>query len=317
MNAPDSNHDFINRFRECCDQLGSVAKLAERIGVHKNTLRKYGQGTEPPRHNLVKIADACGVSVEWLATGREPRRSGSDAEGRDVPDDSADWVVAHEFMGCDVGGGGAISIRRGRPAVAIPRWAAERAYTGARADWFGRLVSFEVRDNLMSPDLLLNELAVCQVEPSIHPTQLNGIFAFVEEGEVFARYSHRISETELVLSHWKIDFLGARRINVNDLGTRIVLLGRVLLAGAWVGLRHLTPPIQLAGIKAGPNLTLVVDVARPQIESAKLEVEKLGGRVVRLNENDDFVLVTIDQHNAAKLPLIPGVIRMSTFQRAI
>lgn len=315
VDTPDSNHDFIVRFRACCEEAGSIARLSEQIGVHKNTLRKYGQGTEPPRHNILKIADACNVSIEWLVSGRGAKRPGAVSQDGGTPNDSQDWIVARELLGCSVGGDGAISLNRGRPTVAIPAWIAERAFAGARKDGFDRLASFEVRDNLMAPDLLLNELAVCQVESTIHPTAFNGIFAFKEGDEVFARYAHRINDTQIVLSHWKTDYLGARWLNISELGTSVILLGRVLLAGAWVGLRHLSSHAQIPQVKSGPSLTLVVEVGRPNIESVKIEVEKLGGKAVQLNVEDDFILATLDQHNVAKLPLIPGVLRMSVFRR--
>lgn len=317
VDTPDSNHDFIVRFRECCEEAGSVARLAERIGVHKNTLRKYSQGTEPPRHNILKIADACNVSVEWLVCGRGPKRPEGESKDAGAPSGGEQWILAHEFKGCSIDGNRGIEIHQGRPTVAIPAWTAERAYAGARKEWLGRLVSFEVKDNLMAPDLLLNELAVCQVEATTRPTAFNGIFAFKEGDEVFARYAHRISDTQIVLSHWKTDYLGARWLNISDLGTKVILLGRVLLAGAWVGLRHLSSPTQATQVRSGPSMTFVVEIERSNIEAVKFEVEKLGGKAVQLNDADDFILATLDQLSVAKLPLIPGFLRMSVFRRQL
>jgi phage repressor protein C with HTH and peptisase S24 domain len=36
-------------------------------------MRKYLAGSEPSATNIAKIADAAGVTVDWLATGREPK----------------------------------------------------------------------------------------------------------------------------------------------------------------------------------------------------------------------------------------------------
>jgi len=53
-------------------QFGSVAELARAIGVSDNAIYKWiaGRG-QPSLGSLVAIAAAAGVSVEWLATGRE------------------------------------------------------------------------------------------------------------------------------------------------------------------------------------------------------------------------------------------------------
>lgn len=53
-------------------QFGSVAELARAIGVSDNAIYKWlaGRG-QPSLPSVVAIARAAGVSVEWLATGRE------------------------------------------------------------------------------------------------------------------------------------------------------------------------------------------------------------------------------------------------------
>ncbi|MFN4097786.1 MAG: helix-turn-helix domain-containing protein [Sphingomonas sp.] len=51
-----------------------VAAFARRCGFGESLLRKYLAGAEPSAKNLARIADAAGVSLEWLATGRGPMR---------------------------------------------------------------------------------------------------------------------------------------------------------------------------------------------------------------------------------------------------
>jgi phage repressor protein C with HTH and peptisase S24 domain len=60
-------------------QFVSVAELARVIGVSDNAIYKWLSGRgQPSVANLVALADAAKVSLEWLATGREsaiPKRS--------------------------------------------------------------------------------------------------------------------------------------------------------------------------------------------------------------------------------------------------
>lgn len=51
----------------------SVRAFARKAGISDTFLRQCLSGrTEPTRMKLIAIAEAGGVSVEWLATGREP-----------------------------------------------------------------------------------------------------------------------------------------------------------------------------------------------------------------------------------------------------
>jgi transcriptional regulator with XRE-family HTH domain len=54
------------------------AKLAEEIGVGASAVAQWElpTGTSPTAEHLERIATVCGVSFEWLATGRGPAVQG-------------------------------------------------------------------------------------------------------------------------------------------------------------------------------------------------------------------------------------------------
>lgn len=67
------NHGAIARFGKrlklAMDGI-SNAELARRSGMSETTIRKYLQGKiYPALDSLAVVADACGVSIAWLATG--------------------------------------------------------------------------------------------------------------------------------------------------------------------------------------------------------------------------------------------------------
>ena len=66
-----------------------VAAFARRCGFGESLLRKYLQGSEPSATNLAKIADAAGVTVDWLATGRGPRTRAELLKNEENQSDSA------------------------------------------------------------------------------------------------------------------------------------------------------------------------------------------------------------------------------------
>lgn len=64
--------DLKQRIREAIGD-EPVAAFARRCGFGESLLRKYLAGAEPSASNLAKIAQAAGVSLEWMATGRGPK----------------------------------------------------------------------------------------------------------------------------------------------------------------------------------------------------------------------------------------------------
>ncbi len=68
----DSSDEFRLRLDQVLRQFASVADLARAVGVSDNAIYKWMSGRgQPSVTNLVALARAARVSVEWLATGRE------------------------------------------------------------------------------------------------------------------------------------------------------------------------------------------------------------------------------------------------------
>lgn len=68
-----SEYELKDRLRLAIgDEPGNA--FARRAGVAESVLRKYLAGAQPSADRLVAMADAAGVSIEWLAAGRGPRK---------------------------------------------------------------------------------------------------------------------------------------------------------------------------------------------------------------------------------------------------
>ena len=70
----------------------SQAALAEYVGVQRSAVSNWeanGGGAQPTMVNLLAIATACNVAIEWLGTGRGPSHLGHDAS-MDIPAADAD-----------------------------------------------------------------------------------------------------------------------------------------------------------------------------------------------------------------------------------
>jgi hypothetical protein len=67
----DSASDRVaERLAVAIKRAGGQSAVMSRSGVKSTTLRRLLNGQDAKRGVLVAIADACGVSLEWLATGR-------------------------------------------------------------------------------------------------------------------------------------------------------------------------------------------------------------------------------------------------------
>src|SRR5271168_2777486 len=63
---------FRSRLTQVIQSFGSVVALATAVGVSDNAIYKWLSGRgQPSVANLVALANAAKVSVEWLATGHE------------------------------------------------------------------------------------------------------------------------------------------------------------------------------------------------------------------------------------------------------
>lgn len=69
---------MAERIREVIGD-SSVTAFGRRCGIGESALRKYLHGAVPSADNLVAIADAANVSIEWLAAGRGPKQRGASA----------------------------------------------------------------------------------------------------------------------------------------------------------------------------------------------------------------------------------------------
>lgn len=76
VRIPKQESELAQRLRETIGD-ETVVAFGRRCGLVESTLRKYFSGTLPNSENLVAIADAGNVNIEWLAAGRGPKQRGA------------------------------------------------------------------------------------------------------------------------------------------------------------------------------------------------------------------------------------------------
>ncbi|EJK2116146.1 helix-turn-helix transcriptional regulator [Vibrio navarrensis] len=82
----------------------SLRQFAKRTEVTEGALRKILKGSIPNLETAFKIASACGVSIDWLATGKESSRDGKVAEATPAKPSPINPVEVFEEEFCLVPG---------------------------------------------------------------------------------------------------------------------------------------------------------------------------------------------------------------------
>ena len=77
---------FSQRLRQVIGNR-SVLRFSQECGISDSLMRKYLAGSQPGLAKLVRLAEVAGVSVEWLATGREGSEIGALARSAPGSDD--------------------------------------------------------------------------------------------------------------------------------------------------------------------------------------------------------------------------------------
>lgn len=70
--VPDENWELAERskrLRQAVRRAGGNLAVARRAGMHLGTLNKYIAGRDMKASAMIALAQACGVSLDWLATG--------------------------------------------------------------------------------------------------------------------------------------------------------------------------------------------------------------------------------------------------------
>lgn len=214
--------EFRARLTQVLASFGSVVACAKAIGVSDNAIYKWLSGRgQPSVANLVALARASRVSVEWLATGHEPEQTAS-AITHSV--ERGDYI----FMPRNL-----VRFSRGKDGVIRSDQVVD--FIAFRAEWVKRrlgtdsrdLILIEVVGDSMTPifkdsDLILADLA----EPRFRQ---DGIYLFRQNGGISVKRIQRRPDGKLLV---RSDNPAYQPMVVS--ATNIKIVGRVIWAGGMI-----------------------------------------------------------------------------------
>lgn len=65
------DQEFVARVQMLVDRAGGQSALSRKSGLSNGAIQRYLRGGDPTRNALVKLCDACDVSMNWLVYGDE------------------------------------------------------------------------------------------------------------------------------------------------------------------------------------------------------------------------------------------------------
>jgi phage repressor protein C with HTH and peptisase S24 domain len=121
----DQAETLQDRMRIAADRVGNASALSRVTGISRRSIGEYLAGdAEPSTSRLVAIADAAGVSVEWLATGRGAGPEADGASAASAPPHRVGPAVSGQFI---------VDANLGLPVEAVPQIAPAVSPAGSAA----------------------------------------------------------------------------------------------------------------------------------------------------------------------------------------
>jgi phage repressor protein C with HTH and peptisase S24 domain len=183
---------FRDRLNQVLPKFGSVAELARSVGVSDNAIYKWlaGRG-QPSVANLVALARAAHVSLEWLATGQEPP---PDGRATSRASEHGDYLFVPRYGArLTSSKGAAISSEQIIDYLAFRiDWVRDRLRVDPR-----NLLLVEARGDSMAPTLKDADLLLVDVsEPRFHD---DAIYLLRHNGDLAVKRLQRGFDGKLVI----------------------------------------------------------------------------------------------------------------------
>jgi phage repressor protein C with HTH and peptisase S24 domain len=192
MSTTVENNGFRSRLTQLLQQLGSVAEAARAVGVSDNAIYKWLSGRgQPSVTNLVALARAGRVSVEWLATGHETVRA-KHPSGRSTQPDEYVFVPRYNVRSSATRGDRIQSQQIVDYLAFKADWVRSRLNTDPR-----NLLLIEAAGDSMSPTLEDSDLLLVDLrEPRF---KHDGVYVLRRNGDLVVKRLQRRPDGKVVI----------------------------------------------------------------------------------------------------------------------
>jgi transcriptional regulator with XRE-family HTH domain len=231
-----SNPAFKERLEVCIKKCGSVYALAKLSGLSKGAIRRYQNGSEPSRDNLVYLAAAAGVTPYWLSFGFDPVESNiGTSPAAQIPQtviaparqrNPGKWVSIDALETILPSNGGNSAFRRGSAVIMVRADLTPQAFMGADPK---KLVAFRMPDSVMKNSIEKNVWGIVHLDKMPGA----GLYCLLRGSEITARYVSNDGNGNIRISCDDERTEPSRSYSVSELGQAITVIGEVIVVGIW------------------------------------------------------------------------------------
>jgi phage repressor protein C with HTH and peptisase S24 domain len=181
--------EIVLRLREAVEKSGKQKDVAARAGIPASTLSEYLKGREVKLSVAARVAEACNVSLEWLASGKTPA-SDRKNEVREASDTTEISCYDEEASA----GFGRVGSDAPKPQqIAISRQLLHDLGLAPH-----HTIMLKVAGDSMEPTLKGGDRLLLNTAPSHF---LNGVTVFVSSGQLMVkRLAPTASGTVMIIS---------------------------------------------------------------------------------------------------------------------
>ncbi len=171
---------FEERFGALVEMAGGAVKAAKQCGVSRNTLYLWGKSDgKIPLNKALKLAEAAGVTLDWVATGWERRPDLPKVAPDVVPPEEALDLARVPLLGVSAaaGAGAANDTAEVEDHIYMPR--AQLRALGVPPDFVHFI---RVRGDSMEPTIA--DGAIVLIDASLQRYRGEAIYALSQDGDV-------------------------------------------------------------------------------------------------------------------------------------
>lgn len=216
---------FIERMEYCANLSGNPAKLSKSSGISRSMISDYLSGkSDPSRSRLISIANAAGVSIEWLVTGiGEPQKTYG------LSDNPQEAYIHHDSLAripimnlsASAGGGSVVTTEDTDGYLAFePSWLHRMGLNRAE------LFTMPTMGESMEPTIKAGEYVLCS--SAEHHTKIgDGIYVIRLEGNILVKRLQVLPGGILEISSDNAQFYKAFTLDMKS-NADFKILGKVI-----------------------------------------------------------------------------------------
>lgn len=213
------------RIEKVADSIGGKRSLANKAGIHETQLYKYIKGTNAPSLAVIAaIADAGGVSLDWLIRGETEEKTTRPAPGESLNEGEYAYVPLYDAR-CSAGHGSWTDAARVLTRLVFTRYSLRKKGLDPE-----NLAAVRVDGDSMEP--VLQDGDTLLIDLTRNTMESEGIYVLRLDDHLYAKRLQRQLDGALTIISANKEYspITVLKDRLNELD----IIGRAVWAGRWL-----------------------------------------------------------------------------------